>query len=465
SNLLNPTDAYTAQGLGIAYVSKELGDLHLTVGHMYEQIGSGIIFKAYEERALLLDNALLGLRARYSISPDWQVTAFGGKQKNLFDLYDSFLAGGKLEGFIILGDNGASVAPGIGLLTKTLADSQMDDLANVLSTYTPDDFIDEAPYHNLALTLYNTLQINALTWYIEGAYKSRDVFIDLYAPRSLWTGERTQGKYVLEPGYVLYNALSYVKGKVGITLENKVTSNFNYRADPFASLNRGMISFLPPMVRFNTYRLTSRYTPATQDLGEIAGQLEVSYRPNTKQGFLINGSWINDLRGTHLYREVVTELTFRKPREYVFIGGLQFQWYNQERYEGKTDVPIVRTLTPYIDYLYRFSRKASLRTELQYMHTDQDWGSWLFLLAEVGIAPHWVFELSDMWNVRPYVDASGVRKNDPLHFPAVGVTYTYEGHRISVRYVKQVEGVVCSGGICRLEPAFSGLRILLSSQF
>ncbi|MDX1476229.1 MAG: DUF6029 family protein, partial [Saprospiraceae bacterium] len=465
SNLLNPTDAYSDKGLGIAYLSKEFGDLHVTVGHMYEQIGSGIIFKAYEERALLLDNALLGARARYQLSSDWQLTAFGGRQKHLFDLYASTLAGGKLEGFAGLKEGALSLAPGIGLITKTLSDGQMDDLANVLSTYTPEDFIDKAPFHNFALSLYNTLQYGPVTWYFEGAYKSKDVFLDLYATRSLWTGEQTLGKYVLESGYVIYNAISYARGKVGITLESKVTSDFNYRADPLAVLNRGMINFLPPMARFNTYRLTSRYTPATQDLGEIAGQLEASFRPNLKQSYLINGSWINDLSGTSLYREIFTELTFKKPRKHTVIGGLQFQWYNQERYEGKTDVPFVKTVTPYVDYLYRFSRTTSLRTEVQYMHTDQDWGSWLFILAEFGIAPHWVFELSDMWNITPYVDRSGVRRNDPLHFPTVGVTYSHGGQRISMRYVKQVEGVVCSGGICRLEPAFSGLRILVSTQF
>ncbi|MFN9380586.1 MAG: DUF6029 family protein, partial [Bacteroidota bacterium] len=35
----------------------------------------------------------------------------------------------------------------------------------------------------------------------------------------------------------------------------------------------------------------------------------------------------------------------------------------------------------------------------------------------------------------------------------------------SLSYIKQVEGVICTGGICRLEPAFSGVRLSLNSSF
>jgi hypothetical protein len=219
------------------------------------------------------------------------------------------------------------------------------------------------------------------------------------------------------------------------------------------------------MTRVNTYRLTARYAAATQDLGELAGQLEVSYRASAKQNFLINISNITDLDGDLLYREVLAEATFKAPRKHTMITGLQLQWYDQERYQGKTGAERVMAITPYIDYLKKIGKKQSVRIEAQYMHTKQDFGSWVFGLVEVGLAPHWIFELSDMWNIQPYVDDKGHKKNDPLHYPTVGVTYSTGPHRFSARYVKQVEGVICSGGICRLEPAFSGVRLTVASQF
>lgn len=467
SNLLNPTDAYSDYGLGRFYIARKWDKFDITAGYIYDQIGSGIIFKAYEERALLLDNALVGLRTRYTINDTWNLNVFGGKQKNLFDVFDAWLYGGRLEGFIVPKNSDAkwTLSPGIGVVAKTLNDEQVDLLADVLGSYTPDDFIDEVPYTNLAVTVYNTLQSGPISWYIEGAYKSEEAFYHILEPRSLWNGGESVGKFVLEPGYVAYTALNYTAKGFGASLELKATENFNFRADPFASLNRGLIHYLPPMMRFNTYRLTSRYAAATQDLGELAGQLELSYRQSAERSYLLNFSNITDLDGELLYREVLAEATFKKPRKSSLITGLQFQWYDQELYQGKTGAPTVMAITPYIDYLNKIGKKQSIRCELQYMHTKQDFGSWIFGLVEVGLAPHWIFEISDMWNIVPYEDSAGNQKNDPLHYPTFGVTYTTGSNRFSARYVKQVEGIVCSGGICRLEPAFSGVRLQVSSQF
>ena len=53
---------------------------------------------------------------------------------------------------------------------------------------------------------------------------------------------------------------------------------------------------------------------------------------------------------------------------------------------------------------------------------------------------------------------------EKILYPTLGVTYSKDVNRLQIKYVKQVEGIVCSGGICRLEPAFSGVRFTLSSQ-
>jgi hypothetical protein len=70
------------------------------------------------------------------------------------------------------------------------------------------------------------------------------------------------------------------------------------------------------------------------------------------------------------------------------------QWYDIELYQGKTGAEMVSAITPYLDFLYKIGKKKSIRTELQYMHTEQDFGGWVYGLIEFGIAPHWIFELS-----------------------------------------------------------------------
>ncbi|MEP6795481.1 MAG: DUF6029 family protein [Saprospiraceae bacterium] len=469
SALLNPQDSYTAQGIGRWYVGKKIGKLAILAGHIYDQFGSGVIFKAYEERPLLIDNALVGLKLTYEISPTWTIKGIAGRQKNLFDLYPSVLKGVNIEGFKSFGEEGKlSIAPGIGIMHKTISDQQMDALAGTLSQYTPEDFIHEAPYNTLAGSVYNTLSAGRFTWYVEGAYKTEDVIYDQFAPRTLWTGVPSKGKFVLTPGHLIYTSLSYAGGGLGLTAQYKRTKNFNFRTDPFVSLNRGIINFLPPMSRINTYRLTARYSPATQELDEQAFQFDATYAISKKIGVLINVSKINRPDATEnndIYTEVFTQISVKQPRKWNLLAGVQYQEYNQELYEGKPGVPSVRAVIPYVDYLIKVDQKKSFRTELQYMSTKQDHGSWVYGLEEFSISPHWLFELSDMWNIQPALNADGTDKTEKLHFPTAGVVYSAGPTRYSFRYVKQVEGIVCSGGICRLEPAFSGFKFNISSNF
>ncbi|MCB0660118.1 MAG: hypothetical protein KDC04_04235, partial [Saprospiraceae bacterium] len=151
-------------------------------------------------------------------------------------------------------------------------------------------------------------------------------------------------------------------------------------------------------------------------------------------------------------------------RKWQITTGLQTLKYNQEIYESKAHAPIVHTLTPYFDFLYKFTPKKALRVEGQYMHTEQDFGSWLFGLAEMSIAPRWIFEASGMYNVVPK-KANAFGEIKKVLYPTLGVVYNAHAQRYSLRYVKQVEGVVCSGGICRLEPAFSGVRFSVNATF
>ncbi len=469
SALLNPTDSYTDQGFGRWYIGKKIGKLSLMGGHIYDQFGGGVIFKAYEERALFIDNALVGLRATYQISPNWTLKGIAGRQKDIFDLYPSVLTGLNLEGFKALGKDGkVTLAPGVGIVHKTLSDEQMDALANELAGYTPEDFISEVPYNTIAASIYNTLSVGRFSWYLEAAYKTEEVMYDNFAVKTLWTGEKNLGKYVLEPGYVAYTSLTYAGGGLGLTGQYKLTSYFNFRTDPFVSLNQGMINFLPPMSRINTYRLTARYSPATQELDEEAYQFDGRYAINKNLSVVVNFADITRPHATEhkdIYTELYTQVIWKKPQKWTLISGVQFQKYDQELYEGKAGAPNVQAVTPYLDFLYKLDQKTSLRTELQYMQTKQDYGSWMYGLEEFAISPHWFFELSDMWNIDPKKNVGGSEKPVSLHYPTVGVTYSAGSTRYNFRYVKQVEGIVCSGGICRLEPAFSGFKFTLSSSF
>ncbi len=476
SNLLNPTGSFSGEGIGRWFIQKKVHKLGIYGGYIYDQIGSGIIFRAFEERPLLIDNALLGLRLSYDLAPNWQVIAFSGRQKQQFDVYKSVIRGLAFDGFITPKDSTSafSLAPGAGVVARTLDDESMNSLVAVLNTYPKEDaFIPK--YNAFAFSLYNTLSAGPFSWYVEGAYKTPD---NMNNPLGVLVRDGqpiTGDKFIHKAGTVVYTSLSYAQHGLGITLEGKRTENFSFRTRPQEQLNRGLVNFLPPMARVNTYRLNARYNAATQELGELAFQGDIRYAPNRKWAINFNASNITDLNEILLYRELFLDFTFKKDRLWSLTAGIQHQNYNQERFEFKPGVPNVQTITPFADFLYKFNRKTSLRTEAQYMHTGmdksagykQDYGDWIFGLVELNLAPHWSFVVSDMYNASPGKN-SPVNKNGEklkLHYPRVDVFYTVRSNRFSFSYIKQVEGVVCTGGICRLEPAFSGVRVSVSSTF
>ncbi len=471
SNLRDPNGSYSGIGLGRLSVSKRWDKLELSLGHIYDQIGSGLIYRAWESRPLFIDNALVGGAIKYDLTDYLTVRAFAGKQKWIFGVNPGEISGVALDGFFSFGtESPLTISPGIGFVNRRKDQITVDELVDVVRNYIGDERI-ELGYNNQAYSLYNTLTYKNITWYSELALKGIETFRDPNELKTEVTGVRTFGKYVRERGSVIYNSISYARKGLGITVEAKRTENFNFRSDPTLGLNLGLINFMPPMNRQNTYRLTARYSPATQDLSEIAYQFDLSYKFNRKLSANVNYSNIKTLDGTTLYREYFTEWVYKQKRKWQLSGGLQIQNYNQEVYEVKPEVPLVKTITPFAEFLYRFTRKKSLRIETQYMNTDQDFGSWFFAQLELGLAPHWIIELSGMYNSDPNENSSSVPR-DPetkevlnILYPTVGVTYIHHSNRLSLRYVKQVEGIVCSGGICRLEPAFSGVRMSFSSTF
>ena len=176
SNLLNPQSSYTAEGIGRWYIKKKIDKLSLAGGYLYDQIGSGIIFRAYEERPLLIDNALFGIRAKYDLGENWELKALTGRQKQLFETYSPVIKAFNIDGFIAPEESNWSLSPGFGVVNRTYDEETMQRVVGTISTFSVTDSI--APgYNTYALTVYNTLTVGNISWYAEAAWKTEDVFI------------------------------------------------------------------------------------------------------------------------------------------------------------------------------------------------------------------------------------------------------------------------------------------------
>lgn len=484
SNLLNPTGSFTDEGIGRWYVHKKIDKFDLSGGYLYDQIGSGIIFRAYEERTLMIDNALKGVKVGYEFNDNWKVKAFTGRQKRQFDTYGSVVRGGAVEGFIKPDSaKNFTLAPGAGVVARTYDKETVDRVVSEMSSYLYETDRTGVQYNTYAMTLYNTLTLGDFSWYVEGAYKTKDAIFNEFREHAALVGSDTiiiPGTLVNTDGYIAYTSIAYATKGLGITLEGKYTENFRFRTDPNQIGVQGQINFLPPIARQNTFRLPARFAPNTQELGEQGLQLDVRYALNKKISLGLNVSDIYNLDGQELYREIAPEFTFKKDRKWQALLGLQFLKYNIGVYQLKPDpedtddtLPWIKkgqenyvdAFTPYAEYLYKFTPRKSLRVEAQYLWTDDEFGSWVNALVEFGWAPHWLIYASDMYKISHDNADPEKTKYDGLHYPSVGVVYTHKANRFSLAFVKQVEGINCAGGICRLEPTFSGVRLNVSSSF
>ena len=446
SNLQDPNKAFTGAGIGYWKLEKEIGKLTVAGGFFYEQFGSGIIYRAYEDRGLGIDYATFGLDLKYKLNDNWVIKGIAGQEKNLFSRFNPVMKGLNVEGAVNCGET-VRLFPGVAFFNRTIDQSSMNFVANIINSYdSADRFIPK--FNVYAFSGYFTLNVKDFSWYTEGAYKTHEAIFN------------AGGILVDKPGNVIYSSLSYSRKGLGLTGQFKRTENFVLRTSPNETLLNGVLNYIPPMSRQNSLRLPARYSPATQYLGELAFEFDATYTPLIGYTIELNYSDIHDLDSLQLWREVFAQFEFTHSKKWNFVLGGQFVFYNWKIYRTELK-PNVTAVTPFAELTYKMSRKNSLRCELQYQSTDQDYGSFIYALLEYDIAPTWSFAASDMYNIKPNPEQT----TDKIHYYNFFVAYTKNANRFALAYARQIAGINCSGGVCRYEPAFSGLKLSITSSF
>ena len=455
-----PTTPYTGVGLGNFFIRKKIKDLTITVGYLYDQIGTGIIFRSYEERALGIDNAILGARLEYDVKGMLKLKAFAGAQKLKFSIQKPLILGFNAEGDFATKNN-IIFNPGIGVINRSMDQDNINSVVATIESYdTAGRFVPK--YNTYAVTAYNTISGGGFTWYVEGAYKTTE---------AIKKDQIRDAKDTLinSAGNCVYSTLNYSQKGLGITLQFKRTENFYLHTspNPTEALFDGMLNFLPPVSRQNSLRLPSRYFAPSLENRELAFGAEITYSPSRKMTFTAQGSYIRDFilkkynpSNETFFAEALLEARFKPNRNLEIEVGFQFAEYNKFIYrkEGEHDV---RAYTPFAEISYKFNKKMSIRAEVQYQHVKKDYGQWIYGLLEFNVAPRWSVAVSDMWNFDPNPDINPYDN----HYYSVFLGFTEGPHRFTIAYVKQVEGIVCTGGVCRLEPAFSGVKFGVNSTF
>ncbi len=470
SNLKNPIAPSTDFGIGAWSVTKDMKDLTITIGSIYDQVGSGILFRSYEDRGLLIDNALMGIELKYKLTNNISLKGFTGQQKNNNQV-NNVRYGPVIKGFNAEGDFSAGkvhLVPGIGVLNRTLDASSMAAVAASINAQDTNHRF-EPKYNMYAFSIYNTLTYKNFSWYVEGCYKTHEAVSEPgYYETNANHVDSNATLLFDKPGNVEYTSINYGMKGIALSLTGKRTQDFVMRTSPNETLLNGMLNWQPVVAVLRPERLMARYTPASQDISEMAGTANLALSPNDVTNFTVTYTHINTLDDHKLYREAYVDGFYQGIKNWIFQGGAQYMEYNILAYqsEGSIAHPIVYAITPFADITYRMTEKNSLRAEVQYMDTRQDYGSWLFVLLEFDIAPKWAISASDMYNVSPNPnDDNHNYKNPGNHYYNLYAAYTKGPHRFSLAYVKQVDGINCAGGVCRYEPAFSGVKATLTSSF
>lgn len=474
-------DAFAGGGLPYLNVTGKYKWFEASIGNIYDQFGSGLIFRAYEDRPLGIDNSLRGARIVLTPYKGITVKALGGMQRKYFNYTSSNYFGFDYSQGAVMG---ADVEFNIDEWIPKMQENGYRLLlgGSYVSKYDPDEVIQPDPLHKLNLPQFvgaGDVRLrfikggwNAL---LEYAYKANDPCND--------------NGYIYKPGTAALLSLAYSQKGMSFLVQAKRSDNMAYRSDRNGSGTAGFINHLPAFSMTHTYALAAFYPYATQYQGEWAFQAEARYtfKRKTPMGgkygtsFRLNGTYIRGLKevpvepvngslqGTDgytspffgmgdetYYLDVHLEFSKKITKEFSMTALYMYQQYNQKVVEGHGhNGDIVKSNIGIVELKYKPTSNVGMRMELQYLHTKQDRGQWVYGLYEISLFQQCMIEISDLYNI----------DETKQHYYRIGATYNWGAHRIQLAYGRTRAGYNCSGGVCRYVPASKGLSISYNVNF
>ena len=445
------------------WVKGKLGNNELTLGTFYEQFGSGFILRTYEERTLGIDNSLLGGRLLLKPTDGVILKVLSGKQRRYWKWNKALVSGADAEISIdqwipSMRESGTVLTLGASWVNKYEKNEEKV-------------FVDNTHYVHFP-KFVNSWDVRAN--FNHGPWNFLAEYAQKTADPSFANG------YIFKKGSAAMLSGSYSNKGLSVLVQAKRSENMSSKSADVTG-NSSAINYLPAFIQDHTYALAALYAYATQLAdGEWAYQTEIGY--NFKRNTTLGGKYGMNVKLNYSYvRGIPHEFADGMERQtltgvtYVDYKSPFFKW-GKETYYQDLNVQVSRRLSH--DFLlnlmymsqrfnktmvegeggmvhsnifiadgkYQFSKKTTLRCELQYLTTKQDEKDWVFGLLELSLVPHWMITVSDMWNCG----------DSKIHYYQGLVTYNVGSHRIQAGYERTQAGFNCSGGVCRYVPAMKG---------
>lgn len=463
------------------YIQWEDANYGVRVGDIFDQFGNGLIFRTYEDRALGFNNSLAGARVHYNLNNYFSIKALAGLPR-LYDVRsNSVVYGADLS--LSISDM-AGWYGGLIAIEGSYVGRYQNGAAEISGYCTDADgnpiFIG-SDYLNM---VSGRLNFEVAGFSLRGEYAAK-LNNDLYNPNIA----AAKGNVIhVDLGY------NYKRFSASATFRRQENMLTNIQVQPYEAIGGGnVINYLPQLTRQYTYMLAN-LNPyrgcSTMTGNEIGGQLDLFYslrnsKNRTKYwNFHANFSMFNTL-DHESYGELIEsrnawiDANFDVERQWSKKVKTTFL-YSYQRWDEELnhfDAPHALYCDSHIfvaDVTYKFNKKHSLRVEAQYLLDDDNAyeGDWVAALVEYNFAPMFSFYISDMWNCEK-VDEGRNPNNyehitgdyELLHYYQVGASFTHSRYRVQLSYGRNRAGYVCSGGVCRYQPAYTGINLSLTASF
>lgn len=485
--LLNYYPGFDGTNVATYYAKFKSKNFEATAGYFYEQYGSGMILRAWEDRSLGINTALRGGKLFYKPLKDIKFKAFYGQQRTGFKLSDGHLYGFDVEANL-----------------SDLFSFQESDLEIGFSNVNRYEKIDESLIVNPAFSpttnafSFRTSFTQGIFYSsLEANYKSKDATLNRIT-------NSISNDFINEGNAIQLN-LGVAKEGLGVDVTLRRTENMLFTSERIPDaigLNQSsldyfdkVINFTPALTKQHHSNLANIYVYQAQagvefksneimKSGETGGQIDVVYEfpKDTKFGgkygtkvALNYASWYN-LPGIYravpakyetnffgvgekyfsdLNIEVKKQLTENSRTSFLYVN----QYYNKPWVEDASHE--VNTHIVYGEWIYSLNNSKSLRIDMEHMWADADFKNWIGGSLEYNFNDKFSLYSMDLVNYGNTKDSEEKKK----HYLTVGGAYRKGSTRVSLGYGRQRGGLVCVGGVCRFVPESTGISLSFNTAF
>ena len=459
-------------GIATYYVNFKNDQIDVTGGFFYEQFGSGLILRNWEDRQLGINNAMRGVRVKFTPTNNLDITGVYGQIRNAFELSAGVVQG--LDANFDLGDALGLEGTGVTLGASYVGRFQ-DREAN-----------DSIPSNVPAYAARLGVEVDNFFGNVEAVFKGDDVIAN--------EGQLSSNQ--VYSGSALLLNLGYAKSGLGVNAMFRRLENFSFYADRLAEgnvFNQELINYVPALTKQQDYLLTNIYVynpqprlvieTFEQRAGEIGTQFDVYY--SFKKGTTLGGKYGTKIAANFSYWGGL-DATFDIPNRtydasFVGSGARFFRDFNLEiKKRWSSSWSSVLTYQNVIvdkgvtlggplgvqgdikaqvivgEATYRIKGSQSVRLALQHLSTKEDRKNWAGGVLEYNFNSNFAVYAADSWNYGG---------EGEIHYYNFGGSYTKSRMRFAINYGRQRGGLICIGGVCRFVPENTGLSANLTVTF